>query len=1262
MEGLQIIKITIMYKSDVTLPITDISILHIIYNSHIQRRGELMSLLLFALNLHIVTSTIYYVIPDDHNYSYNKDVNYFTLQHYLNNTSKYFASNNQFHFMPGQYYISNDVIFKNINNFLFVGIDQCVITCTSPASVLIINVTSFIFQNIKLMSCIKSHKEYFKANITHFDRMYARNTVPFSKVTEYHASLFLYNSSSVTISNIDVTTTVTKSFTAILIMNVQNASNIADVKVEVSSLNCAGNDHPVRISGIVVYYSDSIAHRSTLTIKNLYYNNTYESCTNHFHCILTLLFLQNNEKRIEFDLNISRIEIYIKNSVFNNLKNSSILCYYGEAYDDSNLHSRSVVFQNSIISNNMGYHQLSMFYIVLKSLSPFSKSYFATNIASINLEKKRLYNTLTFRDCVITGNRDMKAVIYVKPSTTDTSVGRIVIYTSAFQKNKNVNFITVKKNYQTVWYVTTQIWLYDVNISSNEHSDGDSLILVTSGILSLFKVIFNQNKYYRTVISLQSSLLLFQTYTEITNNFARHIIKAQSRSFLFINVFKTINISHNVVYKTIKIVNTFEKNAVPICPFQGHHTQGYKIFQLQLKKVYFKLILFHNIEMISKILPTEIISVVYKNCTWLKGSLFQEMKTDANTIYNSIVKYNNNTFVNINTTKRVIPLTVCPCLNNSSYNCFKANVYSILPGQVLHVNLKVSPQWSDHHSTTLVATNTIDDDCSIVDGSQLSQTHFNNDCNRYSYTIWPNSESVAECKLFIGLSEIPEMFYVQIKPCPMGFTLNTNMKACSCDPLLNNDILSVTSCNINDTTILRPANSWISVKTSVNGSHSYDISSQCPFDYCLPHSSHLNLSYPNSQCQFNRSGVLCGECKQGLSAVFGSSQCKLCSNFYVFIIVPIAIAGIVLVIILFIFNLTVTNGVINTLIFYVNIISINYSQFGFDSHSPDCVILSLLNLDLGIETCFYDGMDAYVKTWLQLAFPSYLMIIAFALIIGSCYSSKLQRLTANRVLKVLATLFLLSFTKVLQTVCQVLFFFSTVTHVPSKQTSLLWSVDTRVAVFGVTFCILYGVCLILFITLLLFNAVLLFPRTLSRFRFVNYFMPLLDAYFGPYKPKYSFWTGLQLFIRSSFFGLSALSKNIGLSSGAVLVGITHCIHDVLHPFKSRYKNVQESLVLLNLLALHVTALYPDNNSFYRLFIIKALIIIVLVYFILLVLCHCAMLLCGDAIKRRANKILSKMTSVKHGCSKSLQMKELSSQIPDVSFNYKEFQEPLVALD
>ena len=275
---------------------------------------------------------------------------------------------------------------------------------------------------------------------------------------------------------------------------------------------------------------------------------------------------------------------------------------------------------------------------------------------------------------------------------------------------------------------------------------------------------------------------------------------------------------------------------------------------------------------------------------------------------------------------------------------------------------------------------------------------------------------------------------------------------------------------------------------------------------------------------------------------------------------------------------------------------------------------------------------------------------------------QLQRLTGTRVLKVLATLFLLSYTKILLTICEVLFFFSSVTHLPGNHTALVWSVDTGVVLLGIKFCIIYGVCLILFVILLIFNFLLLFPRTVSRWSFINYFKPLLDAYFGPYKQHYAFWTGLQLSIRSCFFGLSALTKNISLSSGAVLVGIVLCAHGILHPFQSRLKNFQESLVLLNLLAVYATALYNDNeNGKYKFLVIRLLIITVLVYFIVLIFCHCVMLRCGDTIKEKVNKLMKGITR-KQALSESLHMEQLRSIIPDIAFNYKEFQEPIVALD
>ena len=56
-------------------------------------------------------------------------------------------------------------------------------------------------------------------------------------------------------------------------------------------------------------------------------------------------------------------------------------------------------------------------------------------------------------------------------------------------------------------------------------------------------------------------------------------------------------------------------------------------------------------------------------------------------------------------------------------------------------------------------------------------------------------------------------------------------------------------------------------------------------------------------------------------------------------------------------------------------------------------------------------MDDYAKMWLQLAFPLYLIMIAASLIIASRYSTRIQRLTACRALPVLATPFLLSYSK-----------------------------------------------------------------------------------------------------------------------------------------------------------------------------------------------------------------------------------------------------------
>ena len=120
----------------------------------------------------------------------------------------------------------------------------------------------------------------------------------------------------------------------------------------------------------------------------------------------------------------------------------------------------------------------------------------------------------------------------------------------------------------------------------------------------------------------------------------------------------------------------------------------------------------------------------------------------------------------------------------------------------------------------------------------------------------------------------------------------------------------------------------------------------------------------------------------------------------------------------------------------------------------------------------------------------------------SSSSTRIQRLTARRALPVLATSFLLSYTKILRTVSSVLFSYSTITSLPNKYTKHVWSVDGNIPLFGIKFIAIFMMYLTLSLILFPFNIILLFIRILSRYQFVNHFKPLLDVYQASYKVQY----------------------------------------------------------------------------------------------------------------------------------------------------------------
>ena len=122
--------------------------------------------------------------------------------------------------------------------------------------------------------------------------------------------------------------------------------------------------------------------------------------------------------------------------------------------------------------------------------------------------------------------------------------------------------------------------------------------------------------------------------------------------------------------------------------------------------------------------------------------------------------------------------------------------------------------------------------------------------------------------------------------------------------------------------------------------------------------------------------------------MFGTSRCKKCTNYWLFLIPAFAIAGLLLVLVLFVFNLTVVDGDINGFILMVSGLSIHSSRVFPSTYGALWVLVSLCNLDLGFEVCFYNGMTSYAATWLSFIFPAYVLLIIamMALNFFACYN------------------------------------------------------------------------------------------------------------------------------------------------------------------------------------------------------------------------------------------------------------------------------------
>ena len=507
------------------------------------------------------------------------------------------------------------------------------------------------------------------------------------------------------------------------------------------------------------------------------------------------------------------------------------------------------------------------------------------------------------------------------------------------------------------------------------------------------------------------------------------------------------------------------------------------------------------------------------------------------------------------------PVKVCFCiLNQTDWKCTNTTRMAVKKGEMFPVSLVAVDQVGQPVNATIQASLHFTESC--LGEGQLA-TKIPAKCTNLTFNVVsPNHSETLTLYASDGpcknapLSEA--MIKIHFLPCSCLIGLQVsgaNKTNCTCE--CHRDINEyVEQCDSQTGSFVKrhQSRAWISYinDTDLTG---YLIYPNCPFDYCLSDSPPVDLNQPNgadAQCAFNRSSLLCGSCQPGLSLSLGSSRCLSCPSYWpaLFVVITLAavLAGIALVALLLVLNMTVAVGTLNGLIFYANVVYTNKNiLLPFQEMNFITVFVSLLNFEPGIDTCYYPGMDTYIKTWLQLAFPAYVILLVVFVIIISSYSSTFSNLIGKKdPVATLATLILFSYAKLLE-VC-----FKSLSvgflKYPNGSSETLWLPDAKISYFSVKHILLFLASVIILliglfytITIFLWQWLLYLPAwRVFKWTRNPKIQTFIETYHKPYTPKNRYWTGLLLIARIVLYLVSAVNVSNDPTIAFTSVIITMC--------------------------------------------------------------------------------------------------------------------------
>ena len=560
--------------------------------------------------------------------------------------------------------------------------------------------------------------------------------------------------------------------------------------------------------------------------------------------------------------------------------------------------------------------------------------------------------------------------------------------------------------------------------------------------------------------------------------------------------------------------------------------------------------------------------------------------------------------------------------NNKSMRSHAINI-SVNPGEPYHLQLQLQDDLGQTVNETLFQA--------FVDTFEHSSL-FISESNQYisdNYIIVKGPEN-NKAKILLQTVKKPLLnilFNVTTNQCPAGYKYNSATKICDCKA---SNYFGIKSCapiqqGSNETYICK--STWAGYMKGKNGKKEF-VTAPCHWFCSFNHSYSVTVKLPQHQfgnnsflynfiCSSNRTGILCGKCKDGHTAYYHDLNfyCgpvhKGCQLGWLFFLLTEILPMTVIFMLITIIGFNITSGRVQGFLLFSHIlVSLSITSHGTidvstSIHTMVQYLLRLFYYPLELKF-FYTHHTSYclskkanslemvtlryVNTFYALALI--FVVVAFLkCFTGHCRGcSKWLRFTTAKAsaLHGLAALLVLSFTTCVETSLLLLQpspiyaeNFTTLGHRVAIYGDMIYfsKEHLKYAIPAITSLVLISVPVLMLLFYPLVTQLLSYfhldaDHTLIGFLLSKCFMytrfkPFYDMFYAPFKDEHRYFAGLYLLYRALIQLPNFFSADIERYVMTELLLITFMlVHGIIQPYQKRAHNFIDGLLLGNLVIIN----------------------------------------------------------------------------------------------